>query len=373
MEKLMVIIFSLILSVNILVADQCAFAGGLTDIKLSFYWQNSGDGCWATYSDFIYTKLTYTDGYVCYISVKPDLNGNMQGLEDVSSCGYGDHPVYPSYNNVMKVSMMGSDGQPSYRAVIEPSSTAAQRYANVDIDDLNTNVCGSAYYHEYTYTTLNNAAISGTTTNTELYTRTGCYGFNIDNDFWNMYFLKNIDKKEVRYFLINGIFVPIWVWVDTETLGNAVYKQLRVYITKFDETYDKSVSDNFNEDVAEITPDFYEKEIDAFSNVIYNEALDVYMKNSVLKTGDESSDESVLSTAINEKGEIRGFVIEEVDVLKVDSTDFIKNKIILSVNGFNSESFKNFWDMIEYTLTNDIYEIEVFDKENGLTKIISKR
>ncbi len=188
-----------------------------------------------------------------------------------------------------------------------------------------------------------------------------------------MYFLKNIDKKEVRYFLINGIFVPIWVWVDTETLGNAVYKQLRVYITKFDETYDKSVSDNFNEDVAEITPDFYEKEIDAFSNVIYNEALDVYMKNSVLKTGDESSDESVLSTAINEKGEIRGFVIEEVDVLKVDSTDFIKNKIILSVNGFNSESFKNFWDMIEYTLTNDIYEIEVFDKENGLTKIISKR
>ena len=206
-------------------AASCAFSGGLTSVSASFYWNYGGDGCWVTNSKFNHVKAVYSDGLRCNMNLKPRTDNGLKG--DIiyhSSCGYGSHPDYPTANNVFKVMLYGTNGIPSYRLKIEPSSTSSQRADNMLIDDLKQNYCGASQYYEYTYQTLQDSSESSSVVTTEFKTISGCYTYNLGNIMWNLYFFTNVDKKELRYIYFMGQLIPVYLWIDTETLGSDVYK-----------------------------------------------------------------------------------------------------------------------------------------------------
>ncbi len=375
MRKILVLIVFSVFWLN-LSADSCALSGDLTSVSASFYWNYGGDGCWVTNSKFNHIKQVLSDGLRCKMNLKPRTDNN--GMGDIiyhSSCGYGSHPNYPSANNVFKVMLYGSDGIPSYRLKIEPSSTAAQRADNMLVNDGYIEACGESQNYEYTYDSLLDSSENGSVVTTEFKTVSGCYTYNLYNTMWNIYFFQNVDKKELRYIFFMGQLIPVYLWIDTETLGTDVYKQFTSYLPKFFdggadsksiEEGEKEIQKIIDSHEFEIVPDVLEEGIDKFAiNIKVSDDYDKELKDIFLKTGDkDTGNMSIVSTIINESAEFRGFEIERasIDIEKSDFAKMIEKKMILSINGFKADNFKDAWEMIEYILSNKIDEMVVSEK-----------
>jgi len=378
MKKIMFFLIFIVFSYSY--ADSCNFTADLTTVSASFYWNYNNDGCWVTSSKFETVKSQQPDGLICKIELKNQTEFPYSKGDIIyhSQCGYGAHPNYPSANNVLKVVVNGSDGIPSYRLKVTPDSSRTDRWNNVKIDDLNTNVCPSGSYYEYDYVTLNDASQSGASTTTEIKTITGCYTYNLYNKMWNYYFFNNIDKKVLIYIPFNGHLTAVYLWVDTETFGSGVYKAFHVYIPKFsyggvpDKGGDDFENDDYSEELEKnmefvTVPDVYEKELDTIvSKLNVNEKIDSFLKNTFTKTGGYDSDEnSVIGTAINENAEIVGIGVEKIseDEKESELQNLIEGGVILSLDGFSVADFKDVREMIEFALSNEITEIEVY--KNG--------
>lgn len=378
MKKILVLaMFLVVLNIN---AAECSFTAGLTTVSASFYWNYDNDGCWVTSSKFYTVKSQQPDGLICKIKLK-NKTEYPYGMGDIiyhSQCGYGSHPNYPTANNVLKVVVNGSDGIPSYRLKVTPDSTRYQRWVNVGIDDLVTNVCPVGSYYEYDYVALNDSSESGASTTTEIKTVGGCYVYSLYNTMWNYYFFNNIDKKELRYILFNGQLIPVYLWVDTETLSSSVYKAFHVYIPKFFDggVPDKGGAESESEDPSELisntalntVADIYEKELDKkVVELNIDEKLDSFIKDIFSKTGGHDLKEnSVITTAINENAEIIGIGIEKMPESyekESELQNLIEDGVILSFDGFSVADFKDVWDMVEFALSNEISEMELF--KNG--------
>lgn len=374
--KKLIFAFTFLFFVNVFSAE-CSFTSGLTTVSASFYWNYNNDGCWVTSSDFTSTKTQLSDGMRCSLNLKAQ-SEPPYGMGDIiyhSSCGYGSHPNYPTANNVVKMILNGSDGIPSYRAKITPSSTQAERFANIAINDLNTNTCSEGSYYEYSYYSLNDATESGASTTTEVKTISGCYTYSLYNVMWNLYFFKNIDKKELRYIFFNGQLIPVYLWIDTETLGTDVYKQFTIYLPKFEtgggdskaiEMGEKEVQKIIDDSGFETVPDVLEENIGKYSVTLkVSDEYDKTLKEIFVNTSkNDEGNFSNISTIINESAEFRGFLIEKsgFDLRNSEFAKIIEGKIILSVNGFKANAFKNEWDMVDYILSNKINEITASDR-----------
>lgn len=361
-------------------AAECSFTAGITAVSASFYWKYNNDGCWVNSSKFSTVKSQHSDGLVCEVKLKRKTE-YPYGMGDViyhSQCGYGAHPNYPTANNVLKVVVIGSDSVPSYRLKVTPDSTRYQRWVNVGIDDLNTNECSAGSYYEYDYKVLNDSFESEAGTTTEIETVSGCKTYSSHNTMWNYYFFNNIDKKELRYLFLNGRLVPVYLWVDTETLGSDVYKAFHVYIPKFFSggVPNKGEGEPESEDPSEliantafnIAADIYEKELDTkVFELDIDEKPDSFVKNIFSKTGGHDLKEnSVITTAINENAEIIGIGIEKMPESyekENELQNLIEGGVILSFDGFSVADFKDVWDMVEFALSNEISEMEFF--KNG--------
>jgi len=166
----------------------------------------------------------------------------------------------------------------------------------------------------------------------------------------------------------------IYLWVDTESLGDGYYKDFVIDLRKMtpgapnrfsggDEVTDEEINRLLKE-----MPPVADIDIAAlrYGPKMTYENLDNAL-HAILGSTGEDDDATILSTAITSERKIVGITIEQVapQLSRENAFTFFNGKTLLAVNGIPIADFESLENLFSYLASGEIYEVELAD-ENGL-------